>query len=481
MTTLARLLDEVGAAPEGPEVAAFFDVDGTLVAGYTAKPFYDHRMRRGQVGVRELARSLVVFADSAVLGGNPGRLGPVAIAGLRGKTVEELDELGEALFREQIASSVRPEMRELLEAHRRRGHTIALASSATHFQVDPLARELGVEHVLCSEVSVADGRLTGTFEGGMLWGEAKAAAARAFAREHGADAGQSFAYANGDEDIALLASFGNPRPIRPDPLLRRAARQEGWPVLDLHSVDSGAGVREFAGTAAAAGGMNLSLAIGAGAGLLTQNRRTGANVASRFAFDLALGLAGVRLEVVGAENLWSARPAVFVFNHQSNLDPMVAAALIRRDFTSTGKQEAKRDPMAALAGYVLDAVFLDRDDPEHAKEQLSEAVERLRDGVSVMIAPEGTRSRGAEPGPYKHGGFHLAMQAGVPIVPLVLRDTGERMPRGSKLIRTGTVHVRVLEPIPTDGWTADDVSICAAELRDRTAALITGDEEWEAA
>ena len=479
MTTLPRLLDEVEAAPEGPAVAAFFDVDGTLVAGYTAKPFYDHRMRRGQLGVGELARSFAVFADSTVLGGDPGRLGPVAIAGLRGKRVDELTELGETLFREQIASSVRPEIRELLEAHQARGHTVAIASSATRFQVDPLARELGVENVLCSEVSVSDGELTGTFDGGMLWGERKAAAARALAREHGAERGRSFAYANGDEDIALLASVGNPRPIGPDPLLRRAARQEGWPVLDLPSADSGAGVRELVGTAAAAGGMNLSLAVGAGAGLLTGSRRTGANVASRFAFDLALGLAGVRLQVVGEDNLWSARPAVFVFNHQSNLDPIVASALIRRDFTSTGKKEAKRDPMAALAGYVLDAVFLDRDDPERAKEQLSEAVARLLDGVSVMIAPEGTRGRGTEPAPYKHGGFHLAMQAGVPIVPLVFRDTGERMPRGSKLIRTGTVHVRVLEPIPTEGWTAEDPARCATEVRDRTAALIAGDEEWD--
>ena len=305
----------------------------------------------------------------------------------------------------------------------------------------------------------------------MLWDGAKAAAARAFARRRGAALSSSYAYANGDEDIALLASVGQPRAVEPGPLLERVARREDWPILRLPG-ERGAGLRAIAGTVAAAGGLNLSLALGAGVGLLHRDRRVGANVASAFAFDLALALAGVRLRVSGEENLWAARPAVFVFNHQSNLDPIVAGALLRRDFTSTGKREARRDPVAALAGYVLDAIFLDRDDPERAKQQMGEAVERLRGGISVLIAPEGTRSPTSVPRPFKRGAFHVAMRAGVPIVPIVLRNTGDLMPRGSTFIRPGTADVRVLEPISTEGWTEADVASQADALHQRTAELI---------
>ncbi len=354
---------------------------------------------------------------------------------------------------------------------------MVIATSATHFQVDPVARELGVEHVLCSEVAVEDGELTGAFEGGMLWDGAKASAARSFAAERGIDLSAAYAYANGDEDIALLGSVGRPRAVAPDPLLERAAEMEGWPILHLPD-ERGAGVRSVVGTAAAAAGINLSLAAGAVAGLV-RGRRAGANLAGRFAFDVALSLAGVHLEVVGRENLWAARPAVFVFNHQSNLDPIVAGALIRRDFTSTGKKEARSDPMAALAGYVLDAVFLDRENPERAKEQMGEAVERLRDGVSVMVAPEGTRSRTALPGPFKHGAFWVAREAGVPIVPIVLRNSGELMPRGSSFIRPGTLYVRVLDPIPTESWDDRDPARAAEGLQRRMADLVSGLEQWE--
>jgi putative phosphoserine phosphatase / 1-acylglycerol-3-phosphate O-acyltransferase len=477
VTTLGQLLSEVEAAPDGPGTTAFFDLDGTLVSGYTAGAFYRDRLRRGGVGLGEFGRSLAVLADSKLLGGDPGKLGPIAVEGLRGRDLSELEELGERLYEERISRMLRPEMRMLLEAHQERRHTVVIASSATHFQVDPVARELGVEHVLCSEVTVEDGKLTGSFEDGMLWDGAKAAAVRSFARDRESKLDAAYAYANGDEDIALLSSVGHPRAISPDPLLDRVARQERWPILHLPD-EQGTGAREVVGTAAAPAGINLSLGVGALAGLV-RGRRAGANLAGRFAFDVALRLAGVQLNVVGEENLWSARPAVFVFNHQSNLDPIVAGALIRRDFTSTGKKEAQRDPMAALAGYVLDAVFLDRENPERAKEQISEAVGRLRNGVSVMIAPEGTRSRTAIPGPYKHGAFHVAMEAEVPIVQIVLRNANELMPRGSTFIHPGTLDVRVLEPIPTEGWGPDDPGRAARALQRRTADLVAGIVEWE--
>ena len=219
--------------------------------------------------------------------------------------------------------------------------------------------------------------------------------------------------------------------------------------------------------------MNGVYAAGLGVGWLSGNRRAGANLASSTAFGLALTLAGVRLDVLGRENLTAVRPAVFIFNHQSNLDPIVAGALVRRDFTATGKQEVKRDPAGALAAKVMDAVLLDRADPARAKQQINTLVDRLHGGESVLVAPEGTRRPTL--GEFKHGAFHIAMDAGVPVVPIVLRNTGELMGRGDKLIRPGVVDVCVLEPVSTEGWTREVLAERVEDVRRRFAETL---EDW---
>jgi 1-acyl-sn-glycerol-3-phosphate acyltransferase len=82
---------------------------------------------------------------------------------------------------------------------------------------------------------------------------------------------------------------------------------------------------------------------------------------------------------------------------------------------------------------------------------IDEAGQRIHDGISVLIFPEGTRTRDGSLGPFKKGGFHLAIKAGVPIVPVALRGTRELMPAGSLLLRSGTMTVIIGEPIATLG------------------------------
>jgi putative phosphoserine phosphatase/1-acylglycerol-3-phosphate O-acyltransferase len=215
--------------------------------------------------------------------------------------------------------------------------------------------------------------------------------------------------------------------------------------------------------------------VGIAVGLLNRDRRQGANVAAAIGPDLALALAGVDLNVHGAEHLWSHRPAVFVFNHQSSLDVAVIGSLIRRDLTGVAKKEAARDPRFAPIGYVADIVYIDRSDSRQARAALEPAVDRLRQGTSIAMAPEGTRSATPRLGRFKKGAFHLARQAGVPIVPIVIRNAGDLMWRGSLVIRPGTIDVAVLEPIPTDGWEAREVGAHVKEIRDRFAETL---ENW---
>ncbi|MGH3715748.1 MAG: HAD-IB family hydrolase [Micromonosporaceae bacterium] len=474
MTTPEQVVRQIEQGPSGPGIGAFFDLDGTLVSGYTAGAFYSDRVRRGEIGVGEFTRTLVAVLDGNVLGGDPTRLGDVSVAGLRGRAEDALVEMGERLFVQSIAGTIRPQARDLVRAHVRMGHTVAVASSATRYQVAPVARDLGIRHILCTELETEEGILTGKLRTPMLWGEPKARAVRAFAREHGIDLTSSHGYANGAEDVPFLSSVGRPHALNPHPGLATAAGQQGWPVLTLREPPR-AGVRALLGTVGAVAGMNAGLGLGAVLGLLRQDRRLGVNTGIALACDSALALAGVKLKVTGEQNLWRSRPAIFVGNHQSALDPIVVGSLLRKDIAAVGKAEARYDPRTAIGGLVMDVAFIDRSNPEQAHAELDKLVERIRSGTSIMIFPEGTRTATPVLGRFKKGAFHLAMQAGVPMVPIVLRNTGELMWRRSALVNPGTVEVCVLDPIPTDDWTPADLDRITAQVRQQFADTL---EKW---
>jgi putative phosphoserine phosphatase/1-acylglycerol-3-phosphate O-acyltransferase len=461
---LTALLAEIGAGPEGPEIGAFFDFDGTLIAGYSAEAFVLDAIRRRKVDPQTMVRSLLAGLDMHLRGSDVTALMEIAAEAGKGRREEALIELGQRLFRERLAGTVYPEARALVKAHQRRGHTVALASSATRFQAAPLASDLGIEHVLCTKIEVVDGRLTGRVDGPVLWGQNKADAVAAFAAEAGLKLADSYGYANGDEDVEFLETVGRARPLNPGSGLAKVATERGWPVHRFEPRGR-PGIVPVVRTAAALGGIATSLAVGVGIGLLNRSRRTAVNVVATVAPEVALGLAGVDLRVAGEEHLWSDRPAVFVFNHQSSFDVIVISRLLQRDFTAVAKAELAHDPrfapLAALAG----VVYVDRGDRSQSRAALAPVVEKIRSGISLAIAPEGTRSTTPTPGPFKKGAFHIAVQAEVPVVPVVIRNAGDVMWRASLVARPGTVDVAVMAPVPTVGFGPDDVDDLCERVR----------------
>jgi WS/DGAT/MGAT family acyltransferase len=197
------------------------------------------------------------------------------------------------------------------------------------------------------------------------------------------------------------------------------------------------------------GGFTAGMVLGAATG----SRRDAVDLGTTLAGELGSVLAGVRLDVHGAEHL-AARPAVFLFNHQSQLDVLILAKLLRGGFTGVAKKELANSPGFGLMFRLADVAFVDRQDNAQARKALEPAVQKLRDGMSLVIAPEGTRSATPALGPFKKGAFHVAMQAGVPIVPIVIRNSGELMWRGATTIHAGTVQIAVLPPVATEGWDA---------------------------
>jgi putative phosphoserine phosphatase/1-acylglycerol-3-phosphate O-acyltransferase len=464
MGDLERLIADVERGPSGPEVGAFFDFDGTLIAGYSANAWYGERLRRFDVSPVELARTLQAGLDMSLRGADVTQFMEIAVSAWAGRAADEIEELGQRLFVQQIAGMAYPEASPLVHAHRQAGHTIAIASSATRFQVAPLAKDLEIENTLCTEVEVVNGLATGQLGGPVLWGTGKADAVRDFASARDIDLGRSYAYGNGEEDLPYLEAVGRPRPLNPDGGLASAAKERGWPTYRF-TARGRPGPVPIVRTGAALAGLTSAVTIGATLGLLNRSRRVAANFAIGAGAEVALALAGVRLHVVGEENLWSHRPAVFIFNHQSSLDPVIVGSLLRRDITGVAKKEAARDPRFAPLGLLTDVAYVDRKNSQQARSALAPVVEKLQGGVSLAIAPEGTRTPTPRLARFKKGAFHIAMQAGVPMVPIVIRNAGELMWRGASVIRSGTIDVVVLPPVATDDWRVEDLDEHVAGIR----------------
>ena len=471
---------EVDASPEGPGIGAFFDLDGTLVAGFTAAAHTMDRLRRRQVGPGDFLRLTQLAVEyklgrreiEALIEGGAGTA--------RGRLAEDVEEMGERIFHQSVADQIYPEMRDLVRAHQRRGHTVVLSSSALTMQAVPVARYLGIDHVVSNRF-VADehGMLTGAIQQPVIWGPTKATSVQAFAAEHGIDLRSSYFYADGDEDLALMYLVGNPRPVNPGPALTRVAERRGWPILRLHSRGSGGPLGRVRNLAAL-GSLGPVAAGALGVGVLTRNKRAGVNFLTRFWPETVLALNGVKLNVIGAENLTAQRPAVFLFNHRNNFDVFMVAALVKDNWTGVAKKELASNPLVGTLGRLLDAAFIDRSDTAVAVAALKPVEDAARKGLSILVAPEGTRREGAGPlevGPFKKGAFRIAMATGLPVVPIVIRNSDSVAGRNATTLHPGTVDIAVLPPVSVADWTVANLGDKIEQIRGDYLELLA---DWPA-
>lgn len=173
----------------------------------------------------------------------------------------------------------------------------------------------------------------------------------------------------------------------------------------------------------------------------------------------------VRLTATGAERVPPDRAYVYMSNHQSHLDiPMLYATLPSPTIRMLGKTELFQIPIWGRGLRAAEFIEVDRSNRERAMKSIDYAAKLVRDGVSIYLAPEGTRSRDGRINPLKKGGFHLALGTGAPIVPVAIRGTIDILPRGSRVMQTGrSVSVTIGTPIPVEGHSLDDLM---AQVRD---------------
>ncbi len=222
------LIREVRTGPMGPSVAALFDLDRTLIDGYSAITFFLHRLRTGQMAPGEIASSI-----AAATAFRAGRIGFAAFlaattAAARGVPEAALCTLGEEVFERDLVLRIFPDARRLVEVHRQRGHFIAIVTSATRYQVEPIARHLGIEFVACSGLEVKDGLFTGRVRHPVCYGRGKLDAARLFAARHGFELARTTFYSDSHEDLPLLEAVGVPRPVNATRVLAGIAASRGW-------------------------------------------------------------------------------------------------------------------------------------------------------------------------------------------------------------------------------------------------------------
>lgn len=224
--------------PDGTRVAAFFDVDNTIIRGASAFHLAVGLYRRGFFRKRDIVRFAWQQTRYRIFGEDRRQIDEVRARALdivRGHSVAEVTAIAEDVYDEVLSLRIYPGTRALLDAHLEAGHAVWLVT-ATPVEIGELiARRLGTSGALGTVAEHEDGFYTGRLVGDLLHGQAKASAVRALAEREGYDLEQCHAYGDSTNDVAILSTVGHPCAINPDARLRRHAAEVGWPVREFRN------------------------------------------------------------------------------------------------------------------------------------------------------------------------------------------------------------------------------------------------------
>jgi HAD superfamily hydrolase (TIGR01490 family) len=210
-------------------VAAFFDMDRTLLRVDTAMSWTRFLYRRGELPPAMVAKALYwsTLYRLAVL--DMEAVFTKLCLDLRGDSEADMIAKSELWYRDHVAPEIAPAARVAAWSHAEAGHLVVLATGSTVYAARPVARGAGIAHVLATELEVEAGAFTGR-PSALCFGHHKVALAEQWAAHHGVDLAASYFYSDSYNDLPMLSRVGTPIAINPDARLRRHARRHGWPI-----------------------------------------------------------------------------------------------------------------------------------------------------------------------------------------------------------------------------------------------------------
>ena len=417
--------------------AAFFDLDRTVLLGPSSSDITEALVIAGIAPDRRVPGIGVLGEFYRRFGETLPFMAVARAAALaaRGWSVDAVADAAEQAAK-TLEAKVAPYARPLIAHHQAAGRPAVLASTSPEHLIRPLAERLGFDDVIATHYAVADGRYTGSLDGGFVWAMGKLDAVRRWTSARQMDLADCYAYSDSIYDVPLLSAVGHPVAVNPDPRLRLFALARRWPQVWL---DVPPGVPKLAG---------------------------------REPFDI-LRLFGrpelfpyARFDIGGVERIPSEGPAILVANHRSYFDVAAVGVTVMkagRALRFLGKKEVFDAPVIGPLAKALGGIRVDRG--TGSGRPLAEAERALAAGEVVALMPQGTIPRGpAFFEPVLHGrpgAARLAAQSGAPVIPLGLWGTervwarSARLPNITNVTSPPTVRVRIGSPV--EGLSGTDI------------------------
>jgi HAD superfamily hydrolase (TIGR01490 family) len=270
-------MDQTGDLDTAGRVAAFFDLDKTIIASSSALAFSRPLLREGLINRRAALRSAYAQLMFSMAGANAQtteRLRAQISALCAGWDVAQVSAIVNETLHDVVDPLVYAEAADLITQHKEDKHDVIVLSATGHEVVAPIAEMLGADHAVATRMQIVDGRYSGQVEF-YCYGEQKAVAARELAQSRGYDLGACFAYSDSSTDLPLLEVVGNPSVVNPDKALRKLAEQRGWPVLSFSKPVSLRSRMPSSKATAEAFGVGVGAAAAAGATWYGVRRRRG--------------------------------------------------------------------------------------------------------------------------------------------------------------------------------------------------------------
>jgi len=212
-------------------VAAFFDVDFTLISESSMRLYVKYMIPRGEFSRWDLVRGSYYTARYKLGLLDFENMADRATERYAGQPERHMIDLCRQWFEEMVVHYIYPEARELIERHRGQGDALCLLSAATHYLLEPMARHLHIPRYYGNRLEVKDGLFTGRMMRPLCYGAGKLHYAELLARELGVSLKDCAYYSDSITDLPVLAAFGQPVAVNPDRLLARQAKSRGWPIL----------------------------------------------------------------------------------------------------------------------------------------------------------------------------------------------------------------------------------------------------------